>query len=40
MRLSYEQLLNYELPEVRQRYTARDTMLYALSIGLGQDRWT
>jgi len=37
MRLSYEQLLNYELPEVRQRYTARDTMLYALSIGLGQD---
>lgn len=37
MRLSYEQLLNYELPEVRQRYTARDTMLYALSVGLGQD---
>lgn len=37
MRLSHEQLLNYELPEVRQRYTARDTMLYALSVGLGQD---
>jgi acyl dehydratase len=37
MRLSYEQLLSYELPEVRQRYTARDTMLYALSVGLGQD---
>lgn len=37
MRLSYEQLLNYELPEVRQRYTARDTMLYALSVGLGRD---
>ncbi|KGE01516.1 3-alpha,7-alpha,12-alpha-trihydroxy-5-beta-cholest-24-enoyl-CoA hydratase [Achromobacter sp. RTa] len=37
MRLSHEQLLNYELPEVRQQYTARDTMLYALSVGLGQD---
>jgi len=37
MRLSHEQLLNYELPEIRQRYTARDAMLYALSVGLGQD---
>ncbi len=37
MRLSYEQLLNYDLPEVRHRYTARDAMLYALSVGLGQD---
>ncbi|WP_447918924.1 MaoC/PaaZ C-terminal domain-containing protein [Achromobacter aegrifaciens] len=37
MRLNYEQLLNYELPEIRQRYTARDAMLYALSLGLGQD---
>lgn len=37
MRLSYEQLLNHELPEIRQRCTARDAMLYALSVGLGQD---
>lgn len=37
MRLSYEQLLNYDLPPVAHRYTARDTMLYALSLGLGQD---
>ncbi|WLW59911.1 MaoC/PaaZ C-terminal domain-containing protein [Achromobacter sp. PD1] len=37
MRLSHEQLLNYELPEIRQRYTERDVMLYALSVGLGQD---
>ncbi|MBO1016696.1 MaoC family dehydratase N-terminal domain-containing protein [Achromobacter sp. SD115] len=37
MRLSHEQLLNYELPEIRQRYVARDVMLYALSVGLGQD---
>ncbi len=37
MRLTHEQLLNYELPEIRQRYTARDAMLYALSVGLGRD---
>lgn len=37
MRLSYERLLNYDLPEIRQRCTARDAMLYALSVGLGQD---
>lgn len=37
MRLSYEQLLQYDLPAVVHRYTERDTMLYALSLGLGQD---
>jgi acyl dehydratase len=37
MRLSHEQLLSYEVPEIRQRYTERDVMLYALSVGLGQD---
>ncbi|CAM3842367.1 MaoC/PaaZ C-terminal domain-containing protein [Bordetella tumulicola] len=37
MRLSYEQLLNHDLPPVVHRYTERDTMLYALSLGLGQD---
>lgn len=37
MRLSCKQLIDYEFPEVRHRYTARDTMLYALSVGLGQD---
>lgn len=37
MLLSYEQLLNYDIPEVRQRYDARDAQLYALSVGLGQD---
>lgn len=30
-------LLAYELPPVRQTLTARDTILYALSVGLGQD---
>ena len=33
----YEKLLDYHIPDVRQLVTARDTALYALSIGLGQD---
>ena len=37
MLLSYEELLGYDIPEVRQRYFRRDTILYALSVGLGQD---
>ncbi len=37
MKLSYEQLLSYDIPEVRQRYTERDAILYALSVGVGQD---
>ena len=37
MRLSYDELLNYDIPEVRQRYCQRDTIFYALSVGLGQD---
>lgn len=37
MAIDYQHLLNYPIPEVRQRLTRRDTMLYALSIGLGQD---
>ena len=37
MLLSYQELLNYDIPEVRQRYSQRDTILYALSVGLGQD---
>jgi acyl dehydratase len=32
-----EKLLNYPIPEVRQQVTQRDTIFYALSIGLGQD---
>lgn len=32
-----DQLLNYPIPEARQRYTRRDTMLYALGLGLGGD---
>ncbi len=37
MAVVYEQLLNFPIPEVRQKYTRRDTMLYALGVGLGAD---
>jgi acyl dehydratase len=37
MAVNYEHLLNYPIPEVRQRLSKRDCQLYALSIGLGQD---
>lgn len=34
MAVVYEKLLAYKIPEVRQKYTQRDTMLYALGLGL------
>ncbi len=37
MTIDYETLLNYNLPDVRQHVTPRDTILYALSVGFGQD---
>lgn len=37
MAIDYEKLLNFPIPEVRQRLTRRDVILYALSVGLGQD---
>jgi len=37
MSISYQHLRNRAFAPVRQRYTARDTMLYALSLGLGND---
>jgi acyl dehydratase len=37
MPIIYENLLNFPIPEIRQRLTRRDTILYALSVGLGQD---
>jgi acyl dehydratase len=33
----YEQLKGLRVPEVEHRYTKRDTMLYALGVGLGAD---
>ena len=37
MAINPERLLAYPIPEVRQRITNRDAILYALSLGLGQD---
>ena len=37
MAINYEQLKARPFPDVEQHYTKRDTMLYALGIGLGQD---
>ena len=37
MAITTEHLLNYPIPETRHHLTPRDTILYALSVGLGQD---
>ncbi len=37
MAFTYDSLMAYEIPEVRQRLTERDTVFYALSVGFGQD---
>jgi acyl dehydratase len=37
MAIDYDHLMNFPIPEVRQRVTPRDTVFYALSVGLGQD---
>ena len=37
MTIDYDKLLNFDIPEVRQTYGARDVALYSLSVGLGQD---
>lgn len=37
MPIDYDRLLNREFPTVEHTFTARDTALYALSVGLGAD---
>ena len=37
MALNYDKLMNADIPEVEQRLTRRDTILYALGVGLGAD---
>ncbi|HEV7265249.1 MAG TPA: MaoC/PaaZ C-terminal domain-containing protein [Falsiroseomonas sp.] len=37
MPIEYEKLLNFPIPEIRQRLRWQDTALYALSLGAGQD---
>jgi acyl dehydratase len=35
--INYEKLVDWQIPEVEQRLTRRDTILYALGVGLGTD---
>jgi acyl dehydratase len=37
MPINYERLMKLEIPEVRQTLTKRDTILFALGVGLGSD---
>jgi acyl dehydratase len=37
MPIDYDKLMGYRAPDVEHRYTQRDTMLYALGLGLGAD---
>lgn len=37
MAIDYEKLMNWSFPDLEHRYTARDTMLYALGLGCGID---
>jgi acyl dehydratase len=37
MAFTYESLMSYQIPEVRQRLSPRDAVFYALSVGFGQD---
>ena len=37
MALDYDTVMNWKLPEIRQTLTQKDTMLYALGLGLGAD---
>ncbi|HSQ02745.1 MAG TPA: MaoC/PaaZ C-terminal domain-containing protein [Burkholderiales bacterium] len=37
MPINYQELVNWKIPEVEQHLTRRDTILYALGVGLGAD---
>lgn len=37
MTIDPQHLLDFPIPEIRHRFTKRDTIFYALSVGLGQD---
>ena len=37
MAIDYEKLIKWRIPDVEQRLTKRDTILYALGVGLGAD---
>lgn len=37
MAIDYEKIMKLDIPEIEQEWTARDSMLYALGVGLGND---
>ena len=37
MTIQYDKLIKHEIPLVEQTFSQRDTMLYALGVGLGAD---
>ena len=37
MAIQYDKLIKHDIPMVEQALTKRDTMLYALGVGLGAD---
>jgi hypothetical protein len=37
MPINYERLKNWPFPEIEHKYTAKDTILYALGLGFGAD---
>ncbi len=37
MAIDYEKIMKLDIPEIEQDWTARDSMLYALGVGLGND---
>ena len=37
MAIDYDHLKNYAFPDIEQAYTTRDTILYALGIGVGAE---
>jgi hypothetical protein len=37
MPIDYQKLLNWDIPQVEQQLTKRDTIIYALGVGLGAD---
>ncbi|HEY9446794.1 MAG TPA: MaoC family dehydratase N-terminal domain-containing protein, partial [Burkholderiales bacterium] len=37
MTIKYDELINWNIPEVEQQLTKKDTIIYALGVGLGAD---